>query len=80
MDILKRIVSSLVILLFAICSSITAVIFISPFLYRLCIGWFNLTDISGLTQAQLLENYDTMLSYLVNPTVHDLNMPYFRMS
>lgn len=80
MDILKRIVSSLVILLFAICSSITAVIFISPFLYRLCIGWFNLTDISGLTQAQLLENYDTMLSYLVNPTVHDLNMPYFSMS
>ncbi|MBZ6528314.1 TIGR01906 family membrane protein [Aerococcaceae bacterium DSM 111021] len=80
MDILKRGVSSLVIFLFAISTSITTVIFTSPFVYSLCIGWFNLSSISGLTQEQLMINYEAILKYLINPTIHELNMPYFSMS
>lgn len=80
MNPINRILSSVFILLFSLSFAITLTILISPTIYSLIISWFSLETISGLTREELMINYQVIIDYLVNPSVDQLQMPFFSMS
>lgn len=80
MEVMIRSLQSMLFLFFGILAAITATIFTSPIIYSMCIQWFNLTEISGLSKEELMLNYDVILNYLINPRINELNMPFFSMS
>lgn len=77
---LKQFLATLTFILTALAMAVTGIVFASPLVYRLAIKWFDLTAISGLTSEQLMDNYHTLLSYLTNPAVENLEMQYFSSS
>ncbi|WP_025730300.1 TIGR01906 family membrane protein [Atopobacter phocae] len=60
-------------------SSISLVIWFRP-IYWLSIDWFQLDQISGLSQSTLWHNYNLLMNYLTFPTIQTLNLPDFVMS
>lgn len=77
---LKQFGATVVFIATSLALAISGVVFISPHIYRLAIGWFNLTDISGLTSGQLIENYEVVMEYLIHPNIKELNMLHFSAS
>lgn len=77
---LKQLGATVVFIVTGLALAITATIFTSPFVYRLGISWFNLSERSGLTAGQLQENYSVMIRYLIDPSSKVLAMPYFSSS
>lgn len=80
MNPIRRIISSLFILLFSLSMAITLTIWISPFIYSMIISWFNLEATAGLTHDDLMLNYQVIINYLMNPSIEHLQMPFFSMS
>lgn len=77
---LKQFGATLLFIVTSLALAISGILFASPSIYRMAIGWFNLTDISGLTEGQLMENYKVLMEYLIQPTVKELNMLHFSSS
>lgn len=77
---LKQFGATVVFIATSFALAISGIIFVSPSIYRMAIDWFNLSDSSGLTKEQLVENYQVVMDYLIQPNVKELNMLHFSAS
>ncbi|MGO4937347.1 TIGR01906 family membrane protein [Fundicoccus sp. Sow4_H7] len=74
---IKQVFAFILTVVAAFSISISLTIISSPLSYKLTIPLFGLTDKSGLSGDQLMENFQVIVNYLLNPTVSSLEMPYF---
>lgn len=77
---LKQFFATMLFIFTSLTLAISGVIVTSPIIYSLAIKWFDLSAVSGLSHEQLMENYNVLISYLVNPAIEALEMPYFSSS
>lgn len=77
---LKQFFATMLFIFTSLTLAISGVIVTSPIIYSLAIKWFDLSAVSGLNHEQLMENYNVLISYLVNPAIETLEMPYFSSS
>lgn len=77
---LKQFFATILFIFTSLTLAISGVIVTSPIIYSLAIKWFDLSAVSGLSHEQLMENYNVLISYLVNPAIEALEMPYFSSS
>lgn len=77
---LKQFFATMFFIFTSLTLAISGVIVTSPIIYSLAIKWFDLSAVSGLSHEQLMENYNVLISYLVNPAIEALEMPYFSSS
>lgn len=77
---LKQFFATMFFIFTSLTLAISGVIVTSPIIYSLAIKWFDLSAVSGLNHEQLMENYNVLISYLVNPAIEALEMPYFSSS
>lgn len=77
---LKQLFATMLFIFTSLTLAISGVIVTSPIIYSLAIKWFDLSAVSGLSHEQLMENYNVLISYLVNPAIEALEMPYFSSS
>ena len=77
---LKQFFATMLFIFTSLTLAISGVIVTSPIIYSLAIKWFDLSAVSGLSHEQLMENYNVLISYLVNPAIETLEMPYFSSS
>ena len=73
----KQVFAFIVTVVGAFSISISFTIISSPLVYKLTIPLFGLTDTSELSADQLMENFQVIVNYLLNPTISSLEMPYF---
>lgn len=74
---IKQVFAFIVTVVGAFSISISLTIISSPLVYKLTIPLFGLTDKSELSADQLMENFQVIVNYLLNPTISSLEMPYF---
>ena len=77
---LKQFFATMLFIFTSLTLAISGVIVTSPIIYSLAIKWFDLSAVSGLSHEQLMENYNVLISYLVNPAIEALEMPCFSSS
>lgn len=77
---LKQFFATILFIFTSLTLAISGVIVTSPIIYSFAIKWFDLSAVSGLSHKQLMENYKVLISYLVNPAIETLEMPYFSSS
>lgn len=80
MQTIQKNIYILIFIVFSLSLAINITILLSPLIYTLVVKFFDLNLAAGLTQEQLLDNYNVILNYLVNPTVNELSMPFFSSS
>lgn len=64
----------------ALSAAIFVAIVVSPLLYWISIDLFQLTKLTGLSKPILMQNYDVIIDYLLNPLRAELTMPHFQSS
>ncbi|MDO4774495.1 MAG: TIGR01906 family membrane protein [Aerococcaceae bacterium] len=60
--------------------AVTVTIVVSPHIYRICIDWFNLGTVAGLSTEDLMRNYHAVLDYITNPFTIKMLLPHFSSS